>query len=135
MSRAAILQLIESTPEVEFAYLFGSRSRGEERSDSDWDVAVYLREELSPEERTESRRRIAGSFPLGVEIDLVILNDAPPLLAHRALQGEQLFVRDRDLFARVFVRVLGESMDQAHYREMHRSARIRRIEEGRFGRP
>lgn len=134
MSRAAIVSLLEPFGEIEFAYLFGSRAAGKARPDSDWDVGVYLDEKLSAGERAEVHRRIAAGIPIGLDVDLVILNDAPPLLGHRALAGEALFIRDRDLFGRVFVRVVGESLDQAWWRDMHRRARLKRIEEGRFGR-
>ena len=133
--RNAIIRILREADEVEFAYLFGSRSRGTERPDSDWDIAVYLDESLDLAGRASVQRRLASAFPSGADVNLVVLNDAPPLLGHRALGGERLFVRNRDLFARVFVRILGESMDEAYWREMHREARLRRLEEGRFGRP
>lgn len=134
MDRDAILAILREADEVEFAYLFGSRSRGGARADSDWDLAVYLDERLDANGRAAVHKRLAAAFPQNVDVDLVVLNDSPSLLAHRALSGDQLFVRDRDLFARVFVRILGQSMDEAYWREMYRTARLARIEEGTFGR-
>jgi predicted nucleotidyltransferase len=133
--RAELTRILESCEQVEFAYLFGSRSHGNARSDSDWDVAVYVSEALTCAERADLRLALLAQLPASAVVDLIVINDAPPLLAHRALQGTKLFVRDRDLFARVFVRVLGESMDEAPWRELHRNARTKRLEEGRFGRP
>src|SRR5688572_9513336 len=117
--REAIIGVLRDVPEVEFAYLFGSQLGGVVRSDSDWDVAIYLDEHLTSEQRQALVGRIVSSVPRDLDLDLIVLNESPPLLAHRALQGEQLFVRNRDLFARVFVRVLGESMDEAWWRDFH----------------
>jgi hypothetical protein len=68
-------------------------------------------------------------------VDLVVLNDAPPLLAHRALAGRDLFTRDRRAYVRFFVRTMGELEDERYFRRVHARERARRIEEGRFGRP
>jgi len=76
-------------PEVLEAYLFGSRANGNEHAASDVDVAVYV-------DRARTR---AGTFGYQAEltaelmsslqtnaIDLVLLNDAPPVLYHRVLR-------------------------------------------------
>ncbi len=119
---------------ISFAYLYGSRARGEERPDSDWDVAVYLREDLSADERFDLRLQLLAELDdLGV--DLLILNDAPPLLAHRAIMGERLLVRDDVARVRFSVRTVAMSEDGRYWRELHRRARLERLEEGAFGRP
>ena len=45
---ARIRDLVSSDPLVAFATLFGSRASGRARPDSDWDVAVFLDESLTP---------------------------------------------------------------------------------------
>jgi predicted nucleotidyltransferase len=120
---------------VRFALLFGSRAGGKPRADSDWDLAVYLSDELSPEERFSERLRLAAELEDLGRIDLVVLNDAPPLLGQRALQGRRILVQDPVAYVRFFVRTEAAAGDERYWREIHRDARKRRLEEGRFGRP
>ena len=128
-------QRLGAVPEIVFAYLFGSRARGTARPDSDWDLAIYLRQGLSPQQRFKLRLRLLAELEELGPSDLVILNDAPPLLAHRAIMGRRLVVRDATALVRFSVRTLAQSEDQRPWRELHRRARQRRLEEVIFGRP
>lgn len=128
-------QRLAAVEEIAFAYLFGSRGRGEERPDSDWDIAVYVREDLSRDDRFALRLRLLAELDDLGRVDLVILNDAPPLLAHRAIMGERLLVRDEVALVRFSVRTLAASQDGRYWRDLHRRARIARLREGTFGRP
>src|SRR5688572_20303472 len=78
---------------VRLAYLFGSVSREQERADSDLDLAVLLDEGLPPERRGEIRLRLTTEL-IGLihtdDVDVVILNDAPPLLADRVVRTGRL---------------------------------------------
>jgi predicted nucleotidyltransferase len=130
-----VQQLLEGMPEVRFALLFGSHARGAAGPCSDLDVAVYAGPALSPKERFTVRLEVASRLQGLGETDVVILNDAPAFLGHRALQGQLVLVRDRAEYVRYFVRTLAASGDQAHYRAIHAAARERRLLEGRFGRP
>ena len=121
-------------PAIVFALLFGSRGRGAARPDSDWDIAVYLREELSARDRFKLRCRLAAELEDLGEVDVVVLNDAPPLLGHRALMGQRLLVRDPVALVRYFVRTIARSEDERYWRDLHWQARRQRLEEGSFGR-
>lgn len=70
-----------------FAYLFGSRARGDERPDSDVDVAIYLDERLDADERFRLHLRIGADLEraVGGQVDLIVLNDAPLRLAGRII--------------------------------------------------
>ena len=125
---------LDEHPEIVFAYLFGSRGRGDARPDSDWDVAVYLDPALSDHEQFKLRCRLAAELDDLGEVDVVVLNDAPPLLAHRALMGRRILVRDPVPLVRFQVRTIARSEDERHWRELHWRALRHRIEEGRFGR-
>jgi uncharacterized protein len=120
---------------VRFALLFGSRADATARPDSDWDVGVYLDPALDAHQRLELRLRLSAALAPGLVLDTVILNDAPALLAHRALRGRLLLKRDARAYVRFFVRILGAAEDERYYREVHRAARERRLREGHFGRP
>lgn len=115
--------------------LHGSRGANRARPDSDVDVAVLLPETSSPSERFETRRKLASDLEDLGRPDIIVLNDAPPFLAHRALQGDKIFVRDQTAYVRFFVRTIAASEDERHWRELHAARRRERLEEGRFGRP
>lgn len=76
--------------EILEAYLFGSHARGQARSDSDVDVAVYVDETAVDEGHWGYRAELATQLmtALGTEdVDVVVLNEAPILLYHRVLRG------------------------------------------------
>lgn len=85
-----------SRPEILEAYLFGSRARGDAQPHSDVDVAVYA--ESIPDAPFGYAAELATELmsALGTnDIDVVILNQAPPLLYHRVLRdGVRVFARD-----------------------------------------
>ncbi len=126
---------LDELDEVLFAFLFGSRSTGRARSDSDWDLGVFLVESLTPRERHDLRLRLQAVLAELGSVDVVVLNDAPPLLAQRALQGKRLMVKDPVSFVRFFVRSEALAGDERFWQQLHMDARSRRIEESRFGRP
>jgi hypothetical protein len=122
-------------PEILFAFLFGSRHNGRPRPDSDWDVAIYLDDALTAKERFDLRRHLSAELEDLGKVDLVVLNEAPPILAHEALCGERLLMRDRSRFASFLVLTLGLAEDQRYWLKIHRQAQLRRLREGTFGQP
>ena len=69
-------------------YLFGSRATGRARAGSDVDVAALVNELPEPLERLQLRQQLEDE--LGGSVDLVILNDASPILAWQVLRHGQL---------------------------------------------
>jgi predicted nucleotidyltransferase len=133
-ARATIQSRLAADPSVLFAILFGSRASGSPRADSDWDLAVFLDPSLDGPGRAAKRAHLIAGLEPEYRVDLVVLNDAPPLVAHRALCGERLFVRDQSTYVRFFVHTLALAFDESHWSEVHAKARRRRLEEGTFGR-
>jgi predicted nucleotidyltransferase len=84
------------------AYLFGSHGEGRARSDSDLDVALVVDYEAMPASGRRFELRVELTSELvhatGInEVDVVVLNDVPPLFARRVLkEGQQVFCRDAD---------------------------------------
>jgi hypothetical protein len=78
----------------------------------------------------------AAARALGTgEIDLVVLNDASPLLQHRVTRdGARILERDRAARVRLETTALLEYLDTAPLRAILREGRRRRLDEGRFGR-
>ncbi len=126
---------LETEADIIFALLFGSVARGEQGPNSDLDVAVYVDERLAARERFDVRLSVAAALEDLGQPDVIVLNDAPPLLAHRALQGKPILMRDKRAYVRFFVRTLALAEDERHFRAIFARARRDRVREGRFGRP
>ncbi len=126
---------LKTVEEILFAYLFGSRAGGRPRPDSDWDVAVFLRDGLTKRQRFRIRVRLSAELEELGKVDVVVLNDAPPLLAHRVLTGRRILVRDKVALVRFFVTTMTLAADRRYWGEIHLQARRQRLAEGRFGRP
>jgi len=78
------LQCLFQQHPVRLAYLFGSQATRRTHPNSDVDIAVLLDESLTSDELFAERLRLLGdlSHIFGTDnVDFVILNEAPPLLA------------------------------------------------------
>jgi hypothetical protein len=94
----------ESAPEgVVSAYLFGSYSEARAHRESDVDVGVLLDRRVfaTNPDRFEARLRLIGLLGSALgrgDVDLVILNDAPPGLGARIVtRGRRLYCSDVEL--------------------------------------
>jgi len=90
---------LEGREEVLEAYVFGSVARGEAAAHSDVDVAVYVREDMIENDTGFGyASQVASDLMKALgsnEVDVVVLNGAPPLLYHRVLRdGVRIISRD-----------------------------------------
>lgn len=96
---------------VAAAYVFGSHAEGRAHRESDVDVAVLLDWTAYPtaRERFDARLRLGGWLAAELRVplvDVVVLNDAPPLLArHIVIRGHRLACAD-PAAAHAFVRAV-----------------------------
>ena len=87
-------------PGVQAAWLFGSHRDGRSHRDSDVDLAVLLEHGRYPDARARFEARVAMTADIVAllhrnEIDLVVLNDAPPRFArHIVLDGRRVHCSD-----------------------------------------
>lgn len=69
--------------------LFGSYAKGKEREKSEIDIGIYIDEELFNDSKKildlQLEHMINLSDMFHKEVDLVILNDASPLLRHEVI--------------------------------------------------
>ncbi len=96
--RASIAEALADRAEVLEAYLFGSYAAGRAQQHSDIDVAVYV-DEVSLHEGPYGYAADLTSILMAAlgtnDVDLVVLNSAPPLLYHRVLRdGVRLVSRN-----------------------------------------
>ena len=93
-----LAELLGPREEILEAYLFGSHARGQEQPHSDVDVAVYIDEVRADDTGYGYRASLTTDLMAGLgsnDVDVVVLNRAPPLLYHRVLRdGVRLLARD-----------------------------------------
>lgn len=99
---AALPPVLKEESGVVSAYLFGSHAEERAHRESDIDVGVLLGYEAYPTARARFDARLKLSARIAAalrmrEVDLVVLNDAPPLLARRIVtEGRRVFCADAD---------------------------------------
>lgn len=93
-----VADLLALREEVLEAYLFGSHATGRAQAHSDIDVAVYVDERRATHGGYGYAAELTSALMAGLctnDVDVVILNRAPPLLYHRILRdGERILSRD-----------------------------------------
>lgn len=107
----ALRRGLTSHPEIHLvsAYLFGSHAEGRAHRESDVDVAVLLDRDFhpTPAQRFAARVRLGSELIATLHqnaVDVVILNDAPPLFARRILwEGRRILLTDAES-DRIFLR-------------------------------
>lgn len=127
---AALRPVLAASPEVELALLFGSRARGQERSDSDVDVAV----EGEGVDRLALARDLSRAA--GLEVEVVDLRAAGyPLLKALLRDSVVLYEGRRHAEARFRTHaILQTEMDRPWYERM-RDGYLKHLAEQADGRP
>lgn len=119
---------------VRLVVVFGSAARGAGRPDSDLDVGVLFdgggRPPLpgEPAEPFEARREaVADALRAGREIDLVVLDEADPLLLHEvAVHGRPVFEAEPGVFEEFRIRAIKRYFDTAWIRRIEADVLRRR---------
>ena len=123
--------------DIQAAYIFGSVAQGRARPDSDIDIAVLLGRRLPDARALRYRLKLAGELGAALhrnDVQLVILNDAPPLLAHRVLsRGALVFERSRAARVRFHVQTASRYADAVPTLERYIARLKQDVREGRVG--
>jgi predicted nucleotidyltransferase len=100
IERARVMLASMAFPGLVSAYVFGSVAAGRAHAESDLDLGVLLDHHTYPEARArfeaqlELRRHLSPAS-VGREVDLVVLNDASPVLGRRIVaSGVRAFCAD-----------------------------------------
>lgn len=123
--------------DVIVAYLFGSVARGQTTPMSDLDIAVLL--DTSADPQAMLTRQITLLTELAqlaeLEVQLTLLNDAPPLLAYQVIR-EGILLHERSQTERVVfqVKTMKGYFDVQPMLAFHNDALRRRIREVGLGR-
>ena len=118
-------------------YLFGSHSEGVAHIRSDVDLAILLNPSVDSDRYIECKLRYLSElkeFVTGA-LDLVVLNQVPPLLQFQILQkGKLIFDRNSDARAEIEMKMLGRCYLAARFYDFQFSYLIQRIKEEGLGR-
>lgn len=106
--------VLQAFPRIELAVLFGSAARGQERPDSDVDLAVAAGSALSAEEKMALVEALAEHT--GRPVDLVDLRTAPEPLLGQILRHGRRLLGSNSAFGALISRHLFEQADFMPYR-------------------
>lgn len=109
--------------EIELTILFGSRARGDNKDNSDLDLAFLLNLNFFKKINViELRIDLINYFSELTEFksDIIILNSAKPLLKFQVLKyGEVIYVNDDFNYESYFSKSIREYFDFKYYKEYH----------------
>lgn len=132
----AVAKCVSGRRDLQAAYVFGSVVTGRTRPDSDVDIAVLVDRRVRPAQLLTYRLQLTadlGSALRRSDIEVVVLNEAPPLLAHRILsQGKLVFERSPSARVRFQVRVASRYFDLLPMFETHIHYLKKSVREGRI---
>ncbi|MCX7735852.1 MAG: nucleotidyltransferase domain-containing protein [Candidatus Kapabacteria bacterium] len=96
---------------IDFAILFGSFATGNFNNESDIDIGIYVDDKLYSEETiTEIRDKFNELTDR--ELDLVVLNDADPIITMQILaNGKLIYCKDLHQFNLYYARKISEYLD------------------------
>lgn len=98
LREAALVAFLATQTDVVAAYLFGSLAEGRATARSDVDIAILLADAPDPVAAGERQLALMGELEgfTDRDLDVVILNIAPPILQHQVLRcGRLLYERDQ----------------------------------------
>jgi len=124
-----------SKDNVILAYLFGSTVRGDTGKLSDVDIGVMLDENLSKKDRFDLELKLTGEIAILIKnnkIDLVVLNEAPLLLAYNIIKSGIILKSDETQRVKFETKILSMYMDEKYYIKRHTEETLKRIAEVGF---
>lgn len=128
------LKRILSKQPIKLAYLYGSYARGQERKNSDIDIAIVLE---NPQGKTVfgSPADVSVYIP-GTEIDLRVIDlESEPVFLNLVLKDKVLlFAKDERIRTDFEVRAMKKFFDTEHLRKLNYYYLKKSLEDGSYGR-
>lgn len=116
-AQGMITDILRKDRTIGFAYLFGSRATGSADDGSDWDIAVYYRENRKASRWKRFYLEAELSRTLGGEVQITVLNDLSSPLFTFEIISKGILLMDRNVVKRaVFeARALAAYHDWQYY--------------------
>ena len=134
--KRAALRCIEQYPGVLAAYIFGSVAKGHTHRRSDVDIAVLVSVEVIKSDPFRYRLKLMADLKSALgrdDVDLILLNQARPLLAHRVLRdGKLILERSPSARIRFQVHTVNQYLDTQPMRDFYLAHLKRDVEEGKI---
>lgn len=128
-----IHDLLAADHRIKFAYLFGSQAeKGKTTSLSDTDVAVYLDGRMNHFTYRLKLMELLAKRLKSENIDLIILNTAPPLLKYEAIKSNYVLKDSGAERISFESKVLQEFLDTAYLRRTQRQVIREKIRKEEF---
>ena len=107
------------------AFLFGSQAKNQAGIESDVDIAVYFRSETGEMDfqneaaafKNEGNIWLEIERLIGRNVDLVVLNRAPAVIADEALRGIPIIIKNRSRFLDFLLKTTSEAIDFRNWAE------------------
>ncbi len=119
-SRTALAEYFRTQPHVAAAFIFGSQARGTSSPGSDLDIAI-LPKPGAPQDHLRALQYTNDLMNLlhRQDVDVVMLDRAPPLLLHRvARDGEVIFATSNTVVAEFVIHAVQQFEDTRPLREL-----------------
>lgn len=122
--------------QVEIVYLFGSRAAGRAGPISDYDFAILLKKNGKRDfldEQIFFTKELGGVLHTS-NVDVLILNEAPPRVAHQVLKyGKVIFQRKNKSRALFEAKTENMYLDYKYFYEIGDKFLLKSLEDGTFG--
>jgi len=125
-----LTEYFSSKDSVILAYLFGSTVRGDAGRLSDVDIGVMLDEKLSKKDHFDMELKLMGEIAILIrknKIDLIILNEAPLLLAYNIIKSGINLKSDETQRVKFETKILSMYLDEKYYIQRHTEETLKRI--------
>jgi uncharacterized protein len=105
-----LLEYLPVQPDILIAFVFGSFASGDMRAMSDLDIALLFDGKIDLSRVGSMREELADL--LGIDVDIVVLNTAAPVIKMQVLKKSRLLhVRERRAYNEFFVTTVKEYDD------------------------
>ncbi len=125
-----LTEYFSSKDGIILAYLFGSTVRGDTGRLSDVDIGVLLDEKLSKKDRFDLELKSISEIATLIKknkIDLVVLNEAPLLLAYNIIKNGIILKSSETERVKFETKLISMYMDEKYYIKRHTEETLKRI--------
>ena len=125
-----LIEYFSNKDNIILAYLFGSTVRGDTGRLSDVDISILVDEKISKKDRFDLELKLISEISTLIKknkIDLVVLNEAPLLLAYNIIKNGIILKSSETERVNFETKILSMYMDEKYYIKRHTEETLKRI--------